>query len=55
MRHHIGVLMQLSVLVFLPVLILWQLSFNLRLIVMPLATIVGIFVFWLGTRLRESK
>jgi len=47
--------MQFSVLVFLPVLILWQLSFNLRLIIMPIATMVGIVVFWLGTRLRESK
>ena len=54
MRQQIGFLMQLAVLVFLPMLILWQLTFSIRLIVMPVMTLAGIIVFWVGHKLRES-
>jgi hypothetical protein len=54
MRRHIGFLMQLSVLAFLPMLILWQLTFGFRLILMPALTIVGIVVFTIGQKLREG-
>jgi uncharacterized membrane protein YdfJ with MMPL/SSD domain len=54
MRHQIGFLMQLGVLVFLPMLILWQLTFGFRLVVMPAMTLIGIFFFWWGYKLRES-
>ena len=54
MRQHIGVLLQLAVLVFLPMLILWQLEFGFRLVLMPALTLVGIVVFWIGYKLREG-
>jgi len=54
MRHHIGFLLQFVVLVFLPMLILWQLEFGFRLILMPALTLVGIVVFWIGYKLRAG-
>ncbi len=54
MKHQIGTLLQLFVLSVLPVLILWQLSFGIPLIVMPVCLTIGIVLFALGTRLRES-
>jgi len=54
MRQHIGFLLQFTVLVFLPMLILWQLEFGFRLILMPALTLVGIVVFWIGYKLREG-
>ncbi|HEX4070329.1 MAG TPA: hypothetical protein VHX68_04150 [Planctomycetaceae bacterium] len=54
MRHQIGILLQFVVLVFLPMLILWQLEFGFRLILMPALTLVGILVFWIGYKLREG-
>ncbi len=45
--------MQLFVLAILPVLIVFQLQFGLRLIVMPLALVAGIVLFTIGARLRE--
>lgn len=47
--------MQLFVLAALPVLIYWQLIYGFRLVVMPTLTIVGIVIFYIGTRLREGK
>ncbi len=46
--------MQLSVLGFLPALIIYQLNFGIPLIVMPVMLIAGVIVFSIGTRLRES-
>lgn len=54
MRQHIGFLLQFAVLVFLPLLIFWQLDYGFPLVVMPAATVAGIAVFWLGYKLRES-
>jgi hypothetical protein len=54
MRQHIGFLLQLGVLTFLPLLILWQLNFGFRLILMPACLVAGMVVFGIGTRLRES-
>jgi hypothetical protein len=54
MRHQIGIFLQFVVLVFLPMLILWQLEFGFRLILMPALTLVGIIVFWIGYKLREG-
>jgi hypothetical protein len=53
-RQQIGVLLQFAVLVLLPMLILWQLEFGFRLILMPALTLVGIVVFWIGYKLREG-
>ena len=55
MRHQIGWCLQFVVLVLLPMLILWQLSLGFSVLVMPASLLVGIFVFWIGTKLREHK
>jgi hypothetical protein len=55
MRQTIGLLIQIAVLALMPLIILYQLNFGFRLIVMPICTMTGIVVFWIGTRLRESK
>lgn len=54
MRHHLGIFLQILALAGLPLLILFQLNFGIRLVVMPTCTLIGIVIFWLGTRLRES-
>ncbi|GAG10540.1 unnamed protein product, partial [marine sediment metagenome] len=48
MRNAVGFLMQFAVLVFLPLLIIWQLEFGFELLWMPSLTVVGIVVFWTG-------
>lgn len=54
MLHHLGILLQGCVLVFLPCLVLWQLDNGVPLVVMPVSLVAGIFLFWLGTSLREG-
>ena len=55
MKQQIGYYLQLLVMGFLPLLILWQLNFGFRLILMPALTVVAIVVFAIGHTLRESK
>lgn len=52
MKHYIGIFLQFITLVFLPLLVLWQLNFGFELIWMPGLTVVGIVVFTIGTKLR---
>lgn len=52
MKQQLGVCLQFVALVFLPILIIWQLNFGFRLIWMPALTIVAIVVFSIGTKLR---
>ena len=54
MRQTLGMLLQLAVLTFLPLLILHELTFGFRVLVMPPCLVTGIIVFWIGTKLRES-
>ncbi len=54
MRQHLGILLQVMALAWLPLLIVYQLNFGFRLLVMPICTLIGIVVFWIGTRLRET-
>ena len=54
MRRTIGFLMQLAVLALLPMLIVWQLMFGFRLILMPMLTLAGIIIFSTGHWLRET-
>jgi hypothetical protein len=54
MKHTLGLLMQLMALSMLPAIIVFQLFFGFRLIVMPISLVCGICVFSLGTFLRES-
>lgn len=53
MRQRVGFLLQLLVLMFLPLVIGWQLFFHLPLLAMPLATLLAVAVFSLGHRLRQ--
>lgn len=46
--------LQLIALVGLPSLIIFQLQFGFRLIVMPICLTIGVLIFWLGTTLREK-
>ena len=54
MKQQIGFLMQLFVLSALPVLIVFQLIYSFRLIVMPACLLAGIVIFVMGAKLRES-
>ncbi|MEQ9411933.1 MAG: hypothetical protein RIK87_29735 [Fuerstiella sp.] len=54
MKQQLGFLLQLAVLGMLPVLIVFQLIYGFRLIVMPACLLAGIVVFLIGTKLRES-
>ncbi len=55
MRHQFGLLLQFVTLMFLPMLIVWQLIFGFRLNWMPAMLVAGIVIFGIGTKLRESK
>ena len=54
MRRQLGFYMQFSTLVFLPMLIFWQLQYGLNVIWMPTCLLIGVVLFIVGTRLRES-
>jgi hypothetical protein len=54
MRNAIGMGLQFLALVFLPLLIIWQLNFGFRLLWMPSLTLAGVIVFWIGHSLREK-
>lgn len=53
LRQRIGFVLQLLVLMFLPLVIGWQLFFGFPLLMMPAATLAGILVFTLGHYLRR--
>lgn len=52
MKHYTGLFLQFIVLVFLPLLVIWQLNFGFDLIWMPGLTLAGIILFTIGTKLR---
>lgn len=54
MRQHLGIALQFIVLTALPLLIWWQLTFGFSLVWMPSLLTVGVVIFWIGTRLRET-
>ena len=54
MKQTIGILMQLAALSMLPAIVIFQLFYGFRLIVMPISLLTGICVFSVGTMLRES-
>ena len=47
--------LQLVTLGVLPLLVVYQLIYSFRLIVIPALLLVGVIVFSIGTALRESK
>lgn len=54
MKNSIGIALQFLALVFLPLLIIWQLNFGFRLLWMPGLTLAGVIVFSVGHALREK-
>lgn len=54
MRQQIGVLLQVLVLMYLPLLVGFNLWFKMPLILMPALTMVAIGLFSLGQRLRTK-
>jgi hypothetical protein len=55
MKQYLGMGLQLLALGALPTIIVFQLLFGFRLIVMPVSLLIGTAVFWIGTLLRESR
>jgi hypothetical protein len=55
MKQYLGMGLQLLALGALPTIIVFQLLFGFRLIVMPISLVIGTAIFWLGTLLRESR
>lgn len=54
LKHYVGMLLQLITLSILPLIIVFQLFYGFKLIVMPISLLVGITLFSIGTMLRES-
>ncbi len=54
-KHLIGMILQLLTLSVLPLIIVFQLFYGFRLIVMPISLLIGITLFSIGTALRESN
>jgi hypothetical protein len=54
-RNALGFMLQMAVLMFLPLVIGWQLFFGFPLLAMPAATLVAIVVFSLGHSLRQRQ
>lgn len=54
-KHLLGMFLQLLTLGMLPLMILFQLFYGFRLIVMPISLLIGITLFSIGTALRESN
>jgi hypothetical protein len=53
MKNHIGFGLQFIALVFLPVLIIFQLNFKFELLYMPMLTLAAAVVFIVGHMLRD--
>ena len=53
-KQYLGMFLQLLTLSVLPLIIVFQLFYTFRLIVMPISLLVGITLFSIGTALRES-
>ncbi|MCX7406789.1 MAG: hypothetical protein NTZ32_01780 [Planctomycetales bacterium] len=55
MKQQVGLVLQFLVLTATPLISWWQLQFGFSLIWMPALLAVAAALFWIGTRLRESK
>lgn len=55
MRARFGFFLQLLVLMFLPLVVGWQLFFGFPLLAMPIATVTAIAVFSVGHILRNRS
>ena len=54
-KHLLGMFLQLATLSVLPLIVVFQLFYGFRLIVMPISLLIGITLFSIGTALRESN
>ena len=54
MRNQLGFVLQFAALVFLPLLIIWQLNFGFQLLWMPVLTVASLLLFYVGHWLREK-
>ncbi len=54
LKQYVGMMLQLFTLSILPLIIVFQLFYGFRLIVMPISLLIGITLFSIGTMLRES-
>jgi hypothetical protein len=54
MRRNLGWALQLLVLLLMPLIIVFQLFYGMRLILMPILTIAGIVAFLTGQALRSK-
>ncbi len=54
-NHHVGMALQFIVLTATPLISWWQLQFGFNLIWMPGLLTLAAVLFWIGTRLRESR
>ena len=54
-KHLLGMFLQLATLSVLPLIVVFQLIYGFRLIVMPISLLIGITLFSIGTALRESN
>ena len=54
LRNTVGFLLQFAALVFLPLLIFWQLDFGFKLLWMPSLTLLALVIFWIGHSLRDK-
>lgn len=55
LKYYIGLALQMVALTLLPSIIVFQLFFGFRLIVMPICLTIGIIVFAIGTKIRDSR
>jgi hypothetical protein len=54
-RQRIGFFLQILVLMFLPLIIGWQLFFRLPLLAMPIFTLLAVIMFSIGHALRKLR
>lgn len=54
-KQQFGLVLQFLVLTATPLISWWQLQFGFSLIWMPALLTVAAALFWIGTRLRESR
>lgn len=54
-KQQVGLILQFLVLTATPLISWWQLQFGFNLIWMPGLLTVAAVIFWIGTRLRESR
>lgn len=55
LKQTIGMLMQLAALGLLPSIVIFQLFYGFKLIVMPISLLCGVCIFSMGTLLREWR